>query len=275
MTTEQELRNRFPLATRMIHIARGALRLLRPYVIDRDVKVHMDGLATNEAIHRLLKNRVERAKMHNDIRNETVTARQRAAGVGLYPLRDVLNYVQEWRELVQATRRNVRESFPVALNGVDRNGMIMLGMARLQLRDRLVKAPASELLNIYINAQPRRDDPIALLETEVIEAMLESGSLATNDADLPTLKKLREFVSDCQDMRTPADLPDYEGLAADVDSLRARASAAQVSVINPEHDHEASALYKAQERDLLAAGSVSDRDDMVAVQQELAAASGL
>ena len=275
MKSESELRKTYPAMERVVHVARGGVRLLRPYAIDRAVAEHVDGLdAGNEAIHRLLKNRVERAKMVNDIRNETIAARQRAAGVGLYPLRSVLEYVEEWRELVQATRRDVRQSFPNALDGVDRNGMILLGMAREQVRARLVNAQAGELLNTYINALPRRDDPIALLETEIIEAVLDSGaSLAGTEADLPALKKLRELVNDWQALRVPGDLPDYEGLAADVERLRTRASVAQVSAINPEQDHEASAYYKSQEAELLAAGTASDRDDMQAVK-ELAAASG-
>jgi hypothetical protein len=105
--------------------------------------------------------------------------------------------------------------------------------------------------------------------------MLDSGALlAATDADLPTLKKLRELVAACQELRVPMDLPDFEGLAADVSRLQARASAAQIAAINPEQDHEASAYYAAQEAELLEVGAASDRDDIAAVQKELATASG-
>jgi hypothetical protein len=245
--TESELRKTFPAMVRVVHVARGALRMLRPHRLDQDVAAHVDKLSETEAIHRLLKNRVERANMVKDIRNETLAARSRAAGVALYALRDVQRYAQDVREWATATRRNASESFPNALDGVDRNGMIMLGMAREQVRARLAKAPASVLRETYINAQPRRDDPIALLETEIIESMLESGSLAASEADVTPLRELRRFVSDCQNLRLPTDLPDYEGLAADVDRLHTRARAAEVSVINPE-DHEASAVFNRKNR---------------------------
>src|SRR5947208_12765774 len=91
MKSESELRKTYPAMERVVHVARGGVRLLRPYAIDRAVAEHVDGLdAGNEAIHRLLKNQVERAKMVNDIRNETIAARQRAGGVGPYPLQAVL-----------------------------------------------------------------------------------------------------------------------------------------------------------------------------------------
>jgi hypothetical protein len=274
MKPESELRQTFPAMVRAVHIARGALRLLRPHAIDRAVAEHVDRLAETEAVARLLRHRGERDSLTKEIRTEKLTAFQRAASVGLFRMREVQRYVQEFREWVQATRRDVRLSFPDALNGVDRNGMIMLGIAREQVRARLAKAPASELLDTYRSAQPRKDDPIALLETEAIESLLDSGARAASETDLPVLKKLRALVTDWQDWRLPTDLPDYESLAADVDHVLTRASAAQISVINPAHDVEAGAVYKSQEAALLAAGTVSDRDDMQAVQKELAMASG-
>src|ERR1700731_2037667 len=143
MKTEQELRARFSAAIRAIHIARGAIRHNRAHVIDQAVAEHVDKLSETEAIQRLLKNRVERDKMVKDIRAETVAARQRAAGVALYSLRSVLAYVGEWREWTGAKRRDVSESFPRALDGVDKNGVIMLAIAREQVRARLAKAPAA------------------------------------------------------------------------------------------------------------------------------------
>lgn len=279
MKTEQELRAGYSAWQRIIQIARGALRLNRPHVIDQDVAVHVDSLdGGSEAPHRLLRNRNERAKMTAEIHAETVAARRRAAGVALYPLHAVPAYVGEWREWTAAKRRDVAGAFPSALDGVDRNGLIMLGIAREQVRARLAKAPASELLQTYDAAQVRRGDPIAYLETELIEALVEHGIQPASDTDRPTLKQLRALISEQQDMRLPADLPDYESLAVDVDRLGARARAAEVAAINPQHQPEASAYYKSQEAELLAAGAASDRDDIEAVRQaqgrEFAAAAG-
>ena len=272
---EQQLRAEFPIRTRIVHIARGALRKLRPHVIDRDVKLHVDGLAAgNEGVARLLKDQIAGARMTKDIHHETLAARSRAAGVGLYLLRDVQRHVNDWREWVQATKRDVRQVFRGALDSVTADGMIALATLTELRRPTLQHMAVTDLRRVYIAALPQRDSAPAMVDAGIIEDMIDTASWATEPKDLTTLRELRELVRDFQDLRVPTDLPDFEALQADVDRLHTRASVAQVMVINPEHDHEASAYYKAQEAELLAAGTASDRDDIEAVRQQSGAAAG-
>jgi hypothetical protein len=239
------------------------------------VKAHIDGLDTgNEAIHRLLKSRGERDRMTREIHAETLAARRQAAGVGLYPLRAALTHVNEWRSFVAAARRDVSASFASAGDGLDRNGMLLLALNREQIRARLERAPVAELLRTYGAAQDRKDDPLAMVETEIVEALVERGIKPAKGADLRELQMLREWIGDEQTARVPSDLPDFEGLAADLDRLHARATAAEITVINPEHQSEASAVYRSQEAELLAAGAPSDREDIEAVRAEQGAAVG-
>lgn len=272
--TEQEFRTGFTVWTRIIHIARGALRRARPHVLDHDVQIHMDSLTNsdNEPVRRLLKNRSERAKMAADIRAETTRARQLAAGVALYPLRAAEQHIAECRAWVQARRRDVSVAFPNALDHVDANGMLMFHMLKETVRPIIDHASPLTLLRTYQTL--KTDDARSRIDAELIEARIERGGLARTPEEIPIVKELTELVRELQDWRVPLDLPDYEELAADISRLRARATAAQIGVINPDQDSAAAAAYREQEAELLGAGALSDVDDLKAVQQDFAQATG-
>jgi hypothetical protein len=81
MRTESELRAAYSAAVRIIHVARGALRLLRPHVVERDASAHVQRLIdSNEAFAR---NRPEHPRVLQEVHGEFSAFRRLLAGVGL------------------------------------------------------------------------------------------------------------------------------------------------------------------------------------------------
>src|SRR5260221_13775258 len=131
MITEQELRAGFAAATTIIHTSRGALRRLRPHVLERDVDAVVHNMTEgNRALEHLLKNEGERQRIFGTEHREILTGRRRAAAVALYPLRAVERHVDQWRHFGARNKRHIPLSLPDALNNVDANGMIMLALLR-------------------------------------------------------------------------------------------------------------------------------------------------
>lgn len=264
---EKELRQTFPAMLLTVQIARGALRQNRPHVIDGRVNTHFEALKTNEALSRLLTNRAEHTRVLNDVRRDISTAIHQAAAIALYPLRAAQQHVSDWREWTATTKREVALSFPRALHGVTPDGMIGLATLRELRRPVLQRASANDLLRTYQKAQARRQSAAAMLDSEIIEGMLDGAAgWAGEPKDLPVLRELREMIRECQDMRLPGDLPDYEGLDADIVRLWERASAAKINVIDPAQNPDAAAAYREQEAELRAVGAASDRDSIASVQ---------
>ena len=270
---ELELRAAFHTHTRYRNIARGAIRRLRPHVLDSDARAHVEQLKENSEPFRRMGKR-EHDRVRDEVQREQSTARRRAASVALHHLRAAEQHVNDWRRWVQASRRDVSLSMPAALAHVSADGMISLALLRERRRSAVLTMTADQMLACYERACATKDAP-AFVDAQLIEDVVQNGTgLALDAEDLPTLRKLREYISGIQDLRVPTDLPDYEALAADIESLHERADALQISPLPPEHDAISAAAYREQESTLLEIGTRSDREDLQAVQQELAKASG-
>jgi hypothetical protein len=57
-----------------------------------------------------VRNQAEYGRTVQQLQIETIATRRRAAAVGIHPLRAVSAYVQDWRSLVAAYRRDVGSS---------------------------------------------------------------------------------------------------------------------------------------------------------------------
>ena len=260
----------------VVQILRGALRLLRPHTLDADVAAHVHKLATDsEGMRRLLQVPAELSRIATDIRTETVTARRSAAGVALFRMTDVTDHVDDWRLLVSSYRADVTRStaFVRALDNVSADDMIQLASYRLAQSNRLSAASVQTLFDTY-RAAFRRGDAAGVVDCELIEALATLSGLADSADDLPTLKALRELIEWGQEERVPSDVPDYEELAADVTRLRERASVINVLAIQPDRDPAAAAAFDRLRPELEVAGAPSDREDLQAVRQAMAAGTG-
>lgn len=268
---ERELRDSFPRYVGILHRARGGLRKMRPHVLTRDTDQQRDALvASNPALDHMLRNPVEHRRVTSEILADVRNRRQSAAGIALYPLPEVSRCVSEWRAWVQETRRDVSVSLPDALNGITPDGTVLLSLLRVQLMPSVATMSAAQLLTMY-QAAFRRRDPRATLEMELIEQRLADGGVATTDDDRQAAKTLRDYVDGVQGLRVPIDLPDFEALDEEASRLQERARVLGISPINPDHQPTAAALYRELEAELLDAGRASDRDDLAAVHEELAA----
>lgn len=272
---EAQLLTTFPTMTRLIQVARGALRELRAHVLDARIAAHLSRLhGESEGMRRLLQVPTERKRIETEIRRETTAARRAAAGVALYRLREVEQHVAEWRQHLAQCRRDVSRtsSFVRAFDRVSPDGMIALAAYRVAQADRLAKATATELLDAY-RAAGMRGDAAGVVDSEIVERLALKPGIAKEDGDRPVLEQLRELISWAEDDRLPADYPDLESLSEDLVRLRGRAAAAEVLAANPEQDASAAAAFREQEAELLAAGALSDREDLRAVQAALAEAA--
>ena len=267
--TWQELHNAEQAAKAAIREYRGALRRVRPIVLDRDAKRRFDTfLAHSEAARRLPS---EHERITAEIRHEEEVSRRLGAGAARHHARAVRTFVDEARAHVARTRRDVSASFPDALDHVDGNGMIMLALLRVQSLPLLASASAATLLSTY-RAAVERKDARGLVEAEIIEDLVASGAgLASGEADLPIVKQLRELVTDVQDLRLPANLPDLDALLADLDRLDSRADLAKVDPINVDVDETAAAAFEEQREAMEQAGGPSDADDQAALHAEIGA----
>jgi hypothetical protein len=254
------LRTAFVQHTTTLTAYRGSLRRLRPVTLDHDSKQDFEALkADSEAVRRLPS---EHLRIVGEIRTETEAGRRLAAGKARNDARAVRKFIEDARAEIAKARRDVSLSFPDALDGVGKNGMITLGLLRVALKNSLAQASAAVLLSTYQAAFVRKDDPCALAEAEIIEHLAASPGLAANASDLPTLRQLRSFIADVQDLRLPDDLPDIDGLLAEVDRLDARAD-----LINllPLTSPESVKAFEQQRDDLLAAGEAPDAEDQAEV----------
>jgi len=271
---ETRLRNAWPAMLRTLHLTRGALRLLRPHQLDADVAAHVAGLAaSNPAMAHVLRSPVEKARITADVRHTLAATRRTAAGVGTFRLREVDQHVADWRSLEHEYRHDVTRSpkFSKALDHVTPDGMIALASYRVAQADRLAKASPATLKAAYAHAFAR-GDASGLVDAELIEQLAESPGLAKSTADREILKGLRDFISWSQDERVPADLPDFDGLAADVARLRERSAVLNLGPIDPARDTTARQAFDQLADDLLKAGAASDRDDLQAVHATFAEA---
>lgn len=267
MDREQELRDAFTSRTQNVRIGRGAFRRLRPYVIDADARAHVEGLkANNEAFRRLPK--AEHDRIYEEVHREYTTTRRRAASVALHHVRAAEQHLRDWERWVKSISRDVTRSFPEALRGVSPDGAIMLALLRDQRRAAITRMSAQQLQDTYDRAFATKD-AAALVDLEILEDVVLSGTLAIDAADLPVVRQLREQIEGIQDLRVPMHLPDITGLAAEISSLHQRSAAAQIEPIDPSYDPSALAAYQAEESHLLEVGTPTDREAM-----ELAKAAG-
>jgi hypothetical protein len=266
--TENDIHGGFNPAVRRVRIGRGAIRRFREHEIKRDVQAEIEESASgNRALEHLLKNPVERQRIHDDVRSRLTTARQHALQVALFGVTESGRFIQDTRRWVEDTRRDTSLSFKGALNGITPDGMLTLELLKERRRTAVLTMTADELLVTYEQAMTSKEGAISYINAALIENLMHEGTgLALDADDLPKLKRLRAYIAGIQDLRVP-DLPDYESLADDIASLYQRADVLQVGPVNPELYPDAAAAYRDQEDILLEAGTPSDREDLQAVHE--------
>lgn len=238
---------------------RGALRLLRPTALDRAGKQRLATLkAHSEALRRLP---TEHDRIAKELRQEEEALWRTAAAGARHRARPIRDFVEDSRAQIARARRDVGQSFPDALLGLTKDGLVALAHLKVTMLPMLASASTAALLATYQRALSRKDDPAALIECEIIEDLVASGAgLAADEGDLHVVRGLRELVASAQDLRLPADLPDLDDLAHQLDTLDARADLLKLDPINLDANPEAAAAFEQHREALAAAGQPSDED---------------
>jgi hypothetical protein len=153
--------------------------------------------------------------------------------------------------------------------------MLMLELVKDKRQAAVLAMTADELLRTYERAVTSKQGAISFINAALIETLVHEGAgLAASADDLPTLRKLREYIAGIEILRLPTDLPDFEGLAKDIAAVYQRADVLHLGPVNPDFDPAAALAYREQREILLEAGVPSDREDLQTVHQELAVAGG-
>jgi hypothetical protein len=269
MNIWQSFRDDHATATATLRTYRGALRLLRPHVIERDSVAAFDRIVTDNPLVRRFPQR-ERDRMAGEERATIENNRRAAGAVARRRAYDVRAIITRSRDAVARARRDVTLSMPDALDHVSADGMIALALLRLQLQAVLREASAPELHATY-QAALERKDARGLVEAEIIEGLASSGAaLAREDSERAASARLREYVAGVQDLRVPLDLPDVDALEADLNRLEARADALQLQPLNPEQHPAARQAFDELHDAMTVAGEKDDAEDQAALRAELA-----
>lgn len=256
---------------------RGALRLNRPTVLDREAAAHLADLeAANEGLARLHRRAPgERAAMLAEITSEVTAVRRRAAQGALHrAVRSVGDVVARVRTFTAACRADVGRSMPLALNYITSDGMVNLELFRLQLAATLRDASAAELMAMYAKAFERKAAP-DVVTLEVIEHLTDTRQpLAVSTEDRQSAKALRELVDGARDLRVPSELPDVEHLAAELSRLNQRADLLRITPANPDQSPDVRAALEAEADAMSEAGAADDATDQAQLRELLAAGGG-
>jgi hypothetical protein len=237
-----------------------------PTGIEQRGRAHFDHMvADHEAMRRMVAaSKVEGDRMLHQIIAEETERCSLGAGVNLQKLQPKLAELERLRaDYVTTRQHDVALSFAGALDDVDANGLIMLGIYEQMIRPTIESASVEELERRYERALQQKDAR-GMVEARLIEERVDRGGLSTKREDVPVAKRLADYVAGVRDIRVE---PLIELHRIDDTITKARktigmAQLAQVRPVDADHPaHEAAkAAYQAEidefqtEREIAAAG---------------------